>query len=107
MGDGELRRLMNFEIREILEETDILGQIKAQRIRWFGHIKRMDCNRDVRRITEWKPDGRRSRGRPQSKWEDQVINDIIKMGIHGWRNKILNRTTWRKIVDEAKTINWT
>lgn len=99
---GEYRRLMNFEIRNILEE-DIVNFIKAQRIRWYGHIHRRDPGATIKRISEWKPEIDRPRGRPRGRWEDQVIDDLRTMGIRGWRADIKDRKKWNKIVDKAKT----
>lgn len=68
--NGEYRRLMNQEIEDILEHEDICRTITSKRIRWYGHIKRMNSNSEVRRMTEWKPSGNRSRGRPKLRWKD-------------------------------------
>ena len=37
------------------------------------------------RILEWKPMGRRIRGRPRKRWIEDVEEDIKTMGIRGWR----------------------
>jgi len=39
--------------------------IKSRRIAWLGHMMQMDENRTAKRILEWKPVGRRIRGRPR------------------------------------------
>ena len=45
----------------------------------------MDGGRMPRRILEWKPVGRRIRGRPRKRWIEDVEEDIQTMGIRGWR----------------------
>jgi hypothetical protein len=39
--------------------------MKAQRIRWIGHIVRMDKERMEKRITEWRPIAVSRIGRPR------------------------------------------
>lgn len=105
IGEDEYRRLMNCEIKEILKGEDIVKIIKAQRIRWYGHISRREESSTLRKITNWKPSGNRARGRPKIRWEDQVINDIKSMGVIGWRRQMQNRKSWKKVVEDAKTHN--
>jgi hypothetical protein len=50
--------------------------IKAQRVKWLGHIQRMDTSRIARRISEWKTIGRRSLGRPRLRWLDDECVDL-------------------------------
>lgn len=39
----------------LIKYADKVGCINAQRIRWIGHIARMDEERMVKRKTEWRP----------------------------------------------------
>jgi hypothetical protein len=39
----------------------------------------MDNEREVKRITEWRPIAVRRVGRPRSRWEDNVRVDLGKM----------------------------
>lgn len=97
---------MNCEIKEILKGEDIVKIIKAQRIRWYGHISRSEESSTLRNITNWKPSGNRAaRGRPKIRWEDQVINNIKSMGVIGWRRQMQNRKSWKKVVEDAKIHN--
>jgi len=41
----------------------IVGYINPHRIRWIGHIARMDQERMVKRKTEWRPPAVRRTGR--------------------------------------------
>ena len=47
-------------------------------------------------------EGKRSVGRPRSRWKDQVMKDVrrIKKDI----SLANNRKEWRKLVDEAKNL---
>jgi hypothetical protein len=45
---------------------EIQNQIKRSRLRWFGHVKRMDQHRISERLLEMKMSRRRPRGRPHT-----------------------------------------
>lgn len=38
----------------LIQHVDEVGCINAKRIRWIGHIARMDKERMVKRKTEWR-----------------------------------------------------
>lgn len=35
------------------------------------------------------------------RWLDGV-SDVMKMGVQGWRRRVMDRDEWRHIVEEAK-----
>ena len=51
------------EIDKLIEGADRVRFIKAQRIKWLGHVQRMDQARPARKLLEWKPMGIRLVGR--------------------------------------------
>lgn len=55
------------EIINILKVEDIMSTIKVQRLRWYDHIRRMQDNKDVKRITVWKSGIGKERGRLKSR----------------------------------------
>lgn len=65
--------------------------MKSQRLRWLGHIQRMDENRIPKRILQEKVHNRRRKGRPKKRWLDGVIRDLEIMGVRGWRKKTEDR----------------
>ena len=48
------------ELDKLLKHKNIINHIKAQRLRWFGHIQRMSDTRTVKKIFNWKPLTKRS-----------------------------------------------
>jgi hypothetical protein len=44
----------------------------------------------------------RRRGRPKTRWLDDVYTDLIKMGITEWRGRARDREVWRRIGMETK-----
>ena len=48
---------------KLIEGADIVRFIKAQRVKWPGHIQRMDQARPTRKLLVWKPMGTRPVGK--------------------------------------------
>ena len=92
----------NHELQELIQGKDIVKFIKSQRIRWLGHMERMSEDRMPKRITNSRLYSTRRKGRPRARWMDNVLADLGKMEIRGWKAKAKNREIWRKIVEEAK-----
>ena len=90
---------MNSGVQERLQEDDIVKAMKTQRLQWYGHVRKMREEKVVNKVTEWKRDFRRARGRPNNRWEE----DIKRLRIHNWRGKIQDRESWMRITEEAKT----
>ena len=66
--NGIWRIRKNYQLNELRGNADIVRFIKSRRMAWVGHVMRMDGGRMPRRILEWKPMGRRIRGRPRERW---------------------------------------
>jgi hypothetical protein len=62
----------------------------------------MDVKRTPKRVLEWKPIGRRIRGRARKRWIEDVEEDIQRMGIRGWRKLCKERTEWKRKTEKAK-----
>ena len=91
------------ELNELIGYADTVRFIKSRRIAWLGHVMRMDEKRILKRILEWKPTGRRIRGRPRKRWVEDTEEDIQALGTRGWRKLSKERTEWRRITEKAKT----
>ena len=69
------------EIEKLVEGADIVRLIKAQKIKWLGHIQRMDKARPARELLDWKPMGTRPVGRPRQRWQEDVMEDLKKLKV--------------------------
>jgi len=94
---------MNPELNELIENADIVRFIKRRRIAWLGYMMWMDEKGTPKRVLEWKPIGRRIRGRPRKRWIEDVEKDIQRMGLRRWRKLCKERTEWKRITEKAKT----
>ena len=65
--------------------------IKAQRIRWLGHVKRMEEGAMPRKMMEGRPFVGRRKGRPRLRWMDDAVADLKAMGIKEWMETMQDR----------------
>jgi len=79
-NDGYLRIKTNQKINDILGQN-IIGFIKKQRLNWLGHVECMAEDKIVQKIKRWKPMSKRPVGRPKTRWEDEVLEDIKSINI--------------------------
>ena len=89
------------EIDKLTEGADIVRFIKAQRVKWLGHIQRMDQARPTRKLLDWKPMGTRQVGRPRQRGQEDVMEDLMK--IKKWKETAKDRRTWRDLAKKVKT----
>jgi len=101
--NGLWRIKTNEELDELIKRKDIIRFIKSQRLKWLGHVERMPNEREVTIIFKWKPLASRPKGRPKNRWGDDVRIDLQKMKVKNWKKSVLDRDTWRTIVERTKT----
>ena len=46
--------------------------IKSRRLRWAGHVARMEESRSALNISKGTPAGKRPLGTPRRRWEDNI-----------------------------------
>lgn len=100
---GRWRRRYDHELYQMYGEPNIVRFIKIGRLRWFGHVVRMDGDRIPSKMLDSKPGGSRSVGRPRGRWKDEVEADLRALGVSGWRTLAVNRSRWRRLLEDAKT----
>ena len=69
----------------------------------LGHVERMSNERVAKIMHKWKPYATRPKGRPRVSWEDDVRNDLRKMGVNNWKQRMQERKQWKEIIEQAKT----
>ena len=76
--DNIWRIRKSMEIDKLIAVADIVRFIKAQRIKWLGHVQRVDQARPTRKLLDWKSMGTRPVGRPRQRWQEDVMEDFKK-----------------------------
>jgi hypothetical protein len=94
----------NIELDELIKHRNIINYVKAQRLSWFGHINRMPKTSIVKKVYKWKPFTGRQAGKPKSRWEDDVRNDLKKIKLMKWTGQVQDRLIWKCIVEKVKTL---
>lgn len=104
--DGEYRRRMNHELYHLYSDIDIVRRIELQRLRWLGHVVRMDEDAPAHKVYKSEPtDGSRRRGRPRIRWKDQVEDNISEHGLSNWKNCAQDRRAWKSFLNSAYGTN--
>ena len=104
-ANGIWRIKTNRELDELIKQRNIINYVKARGLRWFGHINRMPKTSIVKIINKWKTFTGRPAGRPKSRWEDDVRNEMKKMKTKKWTEEAQDHLKWKDIVERAKTVS--
>jgi len=56
--------------------------LKSRRLRWAGHVARMEEGRSVLKILTGTPTGKRPLERPMRRLEDTIRMDLKEIGIN-------------------------
>jgi hypothetical protein len=95
------RKLHNEELHGLYSLPSIIRVIKARRMRWAGHVARMEEVRGAYNILVGKPEGRRPLGRPRRRWEDNIKMDLEEIGFGNvdWIRLAQDRDRWRALLN--------
>ena len=101
-----VRRVERRSMKDLREEVGtkacIVGKIVKSRMKWAGHMVRMNDDKLPKRAETKRQEGSRKRGGPQLRWEDCVKRDLRKAKEEEkWREKANNRGRWKQITKVA------
>ena len=69
------------DIRNELGVNSMQEKVREMRLRWYGHMQRMEENNEVRAVADMSVPGKRPRGRPRRRWVDCVRRDMQELRI--------------------------
>ena len=75
--------------------------IKSRRLRWAGHVARIEEARSAFKILTDTPAGKRTSGRPRRRWNDNIRMFLKEIGTNtrNWVDSAQNRDYWRAILN--------
>jgi hypothetical protein len=72
LGITKLDTERNQSVREKLGVQNTVLEIKQYQREWLQHLERMDTGRIPKQALRYRPQGKRSIGRPRKRWKDQI-----------------------------------
>ena len=102
-ANEEWRRLHNEEFHSLYRSPNIVRMIKSGRLRWAGHVSRIEEARRDFKILSDKTAGKRPLGRQRRRWKDNIRMDLKETGINkrNWFDSAQDRNYWRALVNAA------
>jgi len=112
-------RITNETIRQRTQHVPMFNRIKQMQLKWLEHVLRLKDDRPSRSVHQWKPNEKRSRGRPNKRWmdcteEDLWRADVTKRGKPSGRRRMTlkdiaaDRQQWRNLTAASVAeITWT
>jgi hypothetical protein len=76
----EWRKLHNEELNDLNSSPNIVRVIKSRRMRWAGHVWRVEERRGVYMVLVEKPEGKKPLGKPKRRWENNIKMDLKEVG---------------------------
>ena len=100
-------------IRGTTKVAQASRKIMERRLKWYGHVMRMEEDHVVRRVMTKAIPGERKRGRPKTRWKDVCKRDMQTVGLREgdegdrayWKETINNHSgdpRWREKPEEKK-----
>ena len=74
-------KVKSVDIRKELGVNSIQEKVREMRLRWYGHIQRMEENNEVRAVVDMRVPGKRPMGRQRGRWVDCVRRDMQTLRI--------------------------
>ena len=75
------RRRFNHELTQLYGVPDIIRTMKVSRLRSLCHVQRLKDNRVPKKLMKTRPEGKRSAGRPKSRWIDAAFSNLRTVGV--------------------------
>jgi hypothetical protein len=77
--------------------VDTVRFIMAQKIKWLGHIQRMDQARPTRKLLDWKPMRTRLIGKPRQRWQEDVMEGLKNLKVKNWKEAAKDKRTRERL----------
>ena len=95
-----MEKIKNEEVWRRAGQISVEEEIGKRRWRWMGHTLRKENNSIPKKVLDWNPQGKRTRGRPRLTWRRIREGDVERSG-KSWKEikKIAqDRKEWKAFV---------
>ena len=77
--------------------------IKSRRLRWAGHVAKMNEGKSAFKILTGTTTGGRPLERPRHRWEDNIRMDLKEIGnnMRNWIDSAQGKDYWRALMNAA------
>lgn len=72
--------------------------------KWFRHVMRISDAENLKAAVEWKLSGKRSRCHPKNRWMYGIVQDLDKLKVVNWEDRLNNWKEWKEMVVVAKIL---
>ena len=76
----EWSKLHNAELHALYHWPNIIKNLKSRRLRWTGHVARMEQSINAYRVLVGKPEGKRLLDRPRRRWANNIKMELSEVG---------------------------
>ena len=75
--------------------------IKSRKVRWGGHVARLEEGRSSFKFVTGKPTGKRPSRRCRRRWEDNIRMNVeeIVINMRNWVDSAPDKDYWRALVN--------
>ena len=84
------------ELRGRLQLVDIEAAVRTSRLRWYGHLQRMDNDNCSKKIMDFGIEGAKTRGGQRKQWLHNVKCDMESLGLDASLTQ--DRVAWRTAI---------
>ena len=84
------------ELRSRLGLGSIENALRCGRLRWYGHVQRIDPDTWSRKVDKTIVTGNNPRGRPRKTWLQYIKKDLAVKGLGA--SLVHNRNAWRRAI---------
>jgi len=85
----------------VFKKPTLTETIRLNRLWWFGHVQSMEANKIPKKVLYMNLETTRLRGRPRSRWQDEVREDGRPIGGKVWMERVYNRVEWKELLRTA------
>ena len=79
-------RVSNVEVRARTGQEIAENTVRKRRMKWYGHIARLNKERWPSIVQNWKPTGRRPADRPKQRWMDNIEKQLKRVSLSLYGN---------------------